>query len=65
MLHKVLYQELYCIIITNLYALHYDYYHIFLHYNNELYDQLYVLFYTQPCNTCSYLRDIACVYHIS
>ena len=34
-LHNVLYQVLYCIIITNLYALHYDYY-IFLHYNNEL-----------------------------
>ena len=42
-LHNVLYQVLYCIIITNLYALHYDYYN-FLHYNNELYAQLYVLY---------------------
>ena len=45
----------------------------FLHYSNESFAQLYIFcrsivttsyFNTQPCNTCSYLRDIAYyVYH--
>ena len=44
-LHNVLYQVLYCIIIANVYALHYDYYYYnFWHYNNELYAQLYIFY---------------------
>ena len=43
-LHNVLYEVLYCIIKTNLHALHYDYYYNFFYYNNELYAQLYVFY---------------------
>ena len=73
-LYNVLYEVLYCNIITNLCVLHMIIIIIFLHYNNELYVQLYVFYRSivltvlvilipKPYNTCSYLRDIAYVHH--